>query len=102
MAKGHVKKTSWKKGQSGNPKGRPKKGLTITDEMERLLEQMGKNGEFTYKQMLVQATMKSALKGNVQAQRLIWERMERPDRDDDSELSKLDRIVVALDKAMRE
>lgn len=59
----------WKKGQSGNPNGRPK-GRSMTAELERQLA----SGDTMEK--IVKATLLLAAKGNGVALRTVWDRID--------------------------
>lgn len=61
---------AYKKGQSGNLKGRPKKGETITDALTDL---MLKNGN---KEKLARKLYDMAIKGNIKAIELIYNRVD--------------------------
>lgn len=61
----------WKKGQSGNPHGRPKKGYSITETFRQLLE-----GKPEIRKQLAQSILNKALIGDVAAQKLIWQYMD--------------------------
>lgn len=58
--------TSFQKGQSGNPNGRPKKGYSITETMR---EMFGKDPSI--KEKLVQTIIDKAIGGDVSAMKLI-------------------------------
>lgn len=62
----------WKKGQSGNPKGRPKE-LPKLDEMLRELLSEEKDG-MTAAMAMLKAMRSKALKGDVRAFEAIWNR----------------------------
>lgn len=59
--------TSYKPGQSGNPKGRPPKGYSIT---EWFREMFASSPEV--KDALGKSILKKALEGDTAAQRLVW------------------------------
>jgi hypothetical protein len=61
-------KSKWKKGQSGNPQGRPKRpeGVSITEVLDG--EQRGKNGEvISSREAIVIRIMNDAMAGNQKA-----------------------------------
>ena len=69
---------SWKKGQSGNPKGRPKKADCLTSLMREELEKVDPKdkGKRTHKELVVIATIELAKQGNSTALKEVWERMD--------------------------
>lgn len=69
-------RTRWKKGQSGNPKGRPP-GESITAALRaRLEEQVPGLDHKTYKAMLVDVLLREGMKGKPEAIREILDRTE--------------------------
>jgi hypothetical protein len=75
----------WKPGQSGNPAGRPKKGKTLTDILEKhgrkrdVLYKDPATGEQRYmsrKEALAKELWMLALKGDVQAIKYIYDRID--------------------------
>lgn len=63
----------WKKGQSGNPAGRPPKAVCLTDTMRSYLDgtiDTG-GGQITRAEALVRAVYGCAMKGDVAAQKLM-------------------------------
>ena len=69
---------SWKKGGSGNPKGRPKKADCLTSLLKTEIEKIDPEDreERTHKELIVIATMRLARKGNAAALKEVWERMD--------------------------
>lgn len=59
---------SWKKGVSGNPNGRPKKGATLADLLDQRLD----------KAAFVDAVIALALKGNARCIAEIFQRLDGP------------------------
>lgn len=64
--------TAWKKGQSGNPNGRPKKGQTLTDLANEYLNGTEPGEKVTRKEQFVRSVAVMAKKGDMAAIRLIW------------------------------
>ncbi|MBW2991993.1 hypothetical protein KY345_02125 [Candidatus Woesearchaeota archaeon] len=71
---GKKTKTSWKPGISGNPNGRPKKNETITDIVKNTLrrEVETREGRRQLRELFSQKVIEMALKGDIQAIKLIW------------------------------
>jgi len=70
---------NWKKGcKSPNPKGRVPKKECITSLLKEEIEKICPTDreKRTWKQLIVEATMKLAIKGNAAALREIWERCD--------------------------
>jgi hypothetical protein len=64
----------WQKGQSGNPAGRPKKGLSFSD----IIRQQGeivKNGKPT-KDLLVEKLYELSMKGDMAALKYLMDRVD--------------------------
>ena len=68
--------TSYKKGQSGNPKGRPKKGTSLTELMQEFLDNKPEGQEKTYRELFIQKCLQLGMKGDIQAIKMIWNYME--------------------------
>ncbi len=79
-SQGRGKGKPFRKGQSGNPKGRPKKELCLTEALREELQNVspadasGQNR--TWMQLIVEATMRLAIKGNSAALKEVWERVD--------------------------
>lgn len=67
--------TSWKKGQSGNPKGAPKREWTWAGVLKEAAEEASKDGK-TIKEHIARSLIREALQGNVLAVKAIMERMD--------------------------
>jgi Family of unknown function (DUF5681) len=67
----------WKKGQSGNPSGRPK-SKTLSDAYRNKLEELVPNDPEgrTWAEIIAEAQVRDAVRGNVQAAREIADRTE--------------------------
>jgi hypothetical protein len=62
----------WKKGQSGNPKGRPR-GRGLTDSLRRLVK--GEHNGKPISDLLAESMLKHALSGKYQHAKEIWDRL---------------------------
>jgi hypothetical protein len=71
------KRHQWKKGQSGNPSGRPK-SKTLSDAYRTKLEEPVPNDPEgrTWAELIAEAQVRDAVRGNVQAAREIADRTE--------------------------
>jgi predicted ABC-class ATPase len=73
--------TSYKPGQSGNPKGRPKKGETFREVLEKILEERqsveisGKARRPTKKEILARVLVEQALGGNPAFMKQLLDRL---------------------------
>jgi len=71
--------TTWQKGQSGNPNGRPPREHTLSEHLRAVLaeEVAGPNGETIPRALLLARTLVAcALQGDVRAAGLILDRLE--------------------------
>ena len=69
---------SWKPGQSGNPKGRPKKADCLTSLLKAEIQKIDpedKEGR-THMELIVLATMRLAKAGNSVAFKELWDRLD--------------------------
>lgn len=65
--------TSWKPGQSGNPKGPPRKKDSITHLMNEFLKTKAPGDKrTTYREIFVKKVFQKAMQGDIPAIRLIW------------------------------
>src|SRR5262245_50295357 len=87
--------TPWKRGQSGNPAGRPKK-RTVSEELRaRLEEQYPGRSDATYGRMVAEALVTEAITGNVPAIKEIFDRTEgKPKQTVDVNLAERQREMV--------
>lgn len=73
------KDTQFKPGESGNPNGRPPKGYSITEMMQKLLSTkiIDKNGvEVDPREAIGKSILQKALSGDTAAQKLVWSYMD--------------------------
>ena len=80
-------KTRWKKGQSGNPRGRPRKGVTLPYAARQMMDQPMRyeaNGEVIIVSRLERTLLeiiKRADEGDLACMRFLLEQMSRWDRE---------------------
>lgn len=73
----HGKAHRWKKGQSGNPSGRPKSKMLSDAYRSKLEESVPNDPEGrTWAELIAEAQVRDAVRGNVQAAREIADRTE--------------------------
>lgn len=68
----------WKKGVSGNPRGRPKKQDCLTSLLKEEITKIcpADREKRTWKELIVRATLQLAMKGNATAMKEVWERLD--------------------------
>jgi hypothetical protein len=66
----------WKPGQSGNPKGRPPKLLSITNLIKERLEKIDEKTGKTYAQLIAEKLVELALDGDHEAHKEILNRID--------------------------
>ena len=82
--------TRWKKGESGNPRGRPKKKDSLTDALRELLQEacLTDAEKRSWGELFVHSRLRQALKGDAMAAKEIWDRHDGKIPLPDSDLSK--------------
>lgn len=65
-------KGKFTQGQSGNPKGRPKGSVSITEGIKRILLETPVNCKKTNLDQMVELIVKRAIDGDVQMMKAIW------------------------------
>jgi hypothetical protein len=70
--------TRWKKGTSGNPRGRPKKQDCLTQLLREEIQKICPTDreKRKWKELIVRATLQLAMKGNATALKEVWERLD--------------------------
>ena len=76
-SKGRGPGRPFQKGKSGNPKGRPRNGSSLTVLLHKKIAQICEydKQQRTWEDMLVVATLRLAMEGNPSALRVVWERL---------------------------
>jgi len=64
------------KGQTGNPRGRPKSLHTLSDRLRKLLSKKMDGKDITYRDAILFALLKAAADGSLGAAAMVFERME--------------------------
>jgi hypothetical protein len=101
----NAKKNAWKKGQSGNPAGRPKNVLSVTAAMKKFLES-GTVGKDKNKRRAIDALVKAlviqACRGNGKIAKEIWDRIDGKLADEVNVSGSMADIVASALKAVEE
>jgi len=77
-----IPRSAWKPGQSGNPKGRPKKDVCLTSMVKQLMDDVpelmigNKKNKKTWRELIVQAWLVGSYKGNATMFTQLLERIE--------------------------
>lgn len=77
----------FKKGQSGNPNGRPKRSTDLntilTQELDRLvvMTQAGERHEVSVRKAIVKNLIAKAIQGNLRCLRIIWKHIPKVERE---------------------
>ena len=68
----------WKKGVSGNPRGRPKKQESLSSQLNKQIKKIcpADRQKRTYEELMVLATLQLAIKGNATALKEVWDRLD--------------------------
>jgi len=66
----------WTKGQSGNPKGRPRRGQTMTDEIKALLDKTVWPFNKTARELLALRLLTLGIQGEVKAIQYLCDRTD--------------------------
>lgn len=69
-------RTSWKKGQSGNPKGAPRKDESLTGLLRAYMDETVNPEGRKRKDAFIQAVAKHAVKGDATLIKYIWDRLD--------------------------
>ena len=69
----------WKKGESGNPNGRPAGSVSITAEIKKKLQEIPDGQQKSYLELLINRILKQAVvDGNEQMIKQIWSYIDGP------------------------
>ena len=66
----------WKKGESGNPNGRPRKNKSLSEELRRVLQERAPDLEQTNLQVIVAKLVEMARDGDKDILRYVFDRLE--------------------------
>ena len=105
QGKNKGKQHRWKAGESGNPRGRPRKEECFTDllkeELEEIEDLKDKNGNLigrtNWWRLLVKATLRLAVKGNSTALKEVWDRIDgKQSQPIDLNVRKIEHVLAEL------
>lgn len=68
--------TSWKPGQSGNPKGAPRKDESLTGLLRAYMDETVNPDGKKRKEAFIQAVAKHAVKGDATLIKYLWDRLD--------------------------
>jgi hypothetical protein len=68
--------TSWKPGQSGNPKGAPKKDESLTGLLRTFLNGVDPGTGAPRKQLFIEQAIVNAMKGDSTITKYLWDRLD--------------------------
>lgn len=91
----------WKKGESGNPHGRPKKGNTLTEVLLELAELKREGDDKPRKEMLAAKLWDIAIEGDTVAIKYIYDRIDGKPTEH-LEHSGAGPIVIAMDGSFKD
>jgi len=99
----------YKKGESGNPAGKPKGAVNLTTKMREALDRIHEGSQTQYDDILIQSILRDAIKTDGQSRKLVMQYMEGmpkqsteisvlPSKISDSLQETIDRIYGETDK----
>jgi hypothetical protein len=89
----------FQKGVSGNPNGRPRKGETFAEALERESEELINNGTLSKRDALAKVLYQEASKGNLKAIEMIMDRIDGKPRQTVDQTNKNVSININQDDA---
>lgn len=89
-----AKPGTFKKGQSGNPKGAPKRAWTWAGELQKAVEKKNLDG-VAIKEAVAESLIDQALQGNVIASKELMNRMDGMPQQDLNLAGKIEQIVIS-------
>jgi hypothetical protein len=88
----------WKEGQSGNPKGAPKKADSLTNLMKEFLKSKPKGSKSSYKELFIRKAYHKAVQdGDMAAMKLIWNYVDGMPKGDNTENHAIN-LMISIDK----
>lgn len=72
----NIEPYKFKKGRSGNPRGRPKGSVQLVPMLKKKLADAPPGQERTYADAVIEATLRDALRVDGQSRKMVWEYLE--------------------------
>lgn len=72
----NIEPHKFKKGRSGNPKGRPKGNVSLVPMLKAKLEEAPAGQRRSFAEAFIESTLLDAIKNDGQSRKLVWEYLE--------------------------
>lgn len=94
--------TSWKPGQSGNPKGKPPGTLSLVSLLKRKLAEVPEGQKLNFAELFIQKYVKEALGGKGEMLKDAFDRIDGKAKSSDGELGTQENPIHTVHKVVWE